>query len=324
MVVGALDRGRGGRGARLPGDPPPRHLRRAGHAGLRPDVRGAPGAAHLGVGWQRQPPARRCPDRRCSASTSTSDQQLPVLEQRAAGDPRRLATIAIRQGTTGRFLDAVRGSEAAAAAIGINANRQRLIVFVVGAGGGRVRRRPAGQLHRPGQLQRQTSSSSSRWCGWCWSSPPARDSCRRRSTSGITFFLFPELLNSLFTWVHGFVAVRERQLVAGRGLRPVRLRRLHLRQAPRGHHRGPDDGEHRQVGRLRRSHPGSTTARTTPPVGRAAPRSETSPDPALADTARAAVMATLLEATDITKHFRGITALDRRVRRGRSATRWSG
>ena len=91
-----------------------------------------------------------------------------------------LATIAIRQGTTGRFLDAVRGSPDAAAAVGISASRQRLIVFVVGAGvagfGGGLLASYTGQANYAGQ----TSPSSSRWSGWCWSSPPARDSCRRR------------------------------------------------------------------------------------------------------------------------------------------------
>ena len=45
-----------------------------------------------------------------------------------------LAVIAIRDGTTGRFLDAVRGSPTAARSIGINPDRQRLVVFVAGAG----------------------------------------------------------------------------------------------------------------------------------------------------------------------------------------------
>ena len=45
-----------------------------------------------------------------------------------------LAVIAIRKGTTGRFLDALRGSEPAAASIGIHPYRTRLVAFVVGAG----------------------------------------------------------------------------------------------------------------------------------------------------------------------------------------------
>lgn len=49
--------------------------------------------------------------------------------------------ILVRNGTTGRFLAAMRGSETAAASIGINATRQRIIVFVfasaiAGLGGG--------------------------------------------------------------------------------------------------------------------------------------------------------------------------------------------
>ena len=57
MVVGALVAAAVGAVLGLPGDPAPRHLRRAGHAGLRVDVRRAAGPAHLGVGWRREPPA---------------------------------------------------------------------------------------------------------------------------------------------------------------------------------------------------------------------------------------------------------------------------
>jgi ABC-type branched-subunit amino acid transport system permease subunit len=42
--------------------------------------------------------------------------------------------ILVRRGTTGRFLDALRGSETAATAIGINATRARVIAFALSAG----------------------------------------------------------------------------------------------------------------------------------------------------------------------------------------------
>ena len=41
--------------------------------------------------------------------------------------------ILVRRGTTGRFLDAVRGSSTAAQSIGINPARQKLVVFVAGS-----------------------------------------------------------------------------------------------------------------------------------------------------------------------------------------------
>jgi branched-chain amino acid transport system permease protein len=44
------------------------------------------------------------------------------------------AVWALKRGTTGRYLDAVRGSEVGAASIGINPARQRLVAFVGAAG----------------------------------------------------------------------------------------------------------------------------------------------------------------------------------------------
>ena len=40
----------------------------------------------------------------------------------------------VRRGTTGRFLDALRGSETAAGAIGINPARSRVLAFALSAG----------------------------------------------------------------------------------------------------------------------------------------------------------------------------------------------
>ena len=39
--------------------------------------------------------------------------------------------ILIRNGTTGRFFAAIRGSETAASSIGINATRQRIMLFAL-------------------------------------------------------------------------------------------------------------------------------------------------------------------------------------------------
>lgn len=52
-----------------------------------------------------------------------------------------IAVIWVRSGTTGRYLDALRGSEVAAASIGINRNRARIVAFalsaaIAGLGGG--------------------------------------------------------------------------------------------------------------------------------------------------------------------------------------------
>ena len=55
-----------------------------------------------------------------------------------------IAVIWVRSGTTGRYLDAMRGSEVAAASIGINRNRARVVAFalsaaIAGLGGGLLR-----------------------------------------------------------------------------------------------------------------------------------------------------------------------------------------
>src|SRR5207244_13116909 len=42
--------------------------------------------------------------------------------------------IVVRKGTTGRYLDALRGSETAATSIGINPARARVIAFALSAG----------------------------------------------------------------------------------------------------------------------------------------------------------------------------------------------
>ena len=78
------------------------------------------------------------------------------------------AVIAIRQGTTGRFLDALRESEPAA---GVDRHQPvrvpRLVAFVVGAGiagfGGGLLASFIGQAN-----YEQTSRSTSGSCGSCW------------------------------------------------------------------------------------------------------------------------------------------------------------
>ena len=42
--------------------------------------------------------------------------------------------VLVRKGTTGKFLDALRGSETAAASVGINGSRQRVVAFALSAG----------------------------------------------------------------------------------------------------------------------------------------------------------------------------------------------
>jgi len=114
-----------------------------------------------------------------------------------------LGTIAIRQGTTGRFLDAVRGSPDGAAAVGINASRQRLIVFVVGAGVAGF----GGGLLASARGQANYAEDFTFFFALVWVVLVITAGSRlvqAAVTGGITFYLFPELLNSLFTWAHGW------------------------------------------------------------------------------------------------------------------------
>ncbi len=116
-----------------------------------------------------------------------------------------VATIAIRNGTTGRFLDAVRGSETAAAAVGINATRQRLLVFIAGAavagfGGGLL-------SAYTGQANYAVNFGFVVALVWVVLVITAGSRLVQAAvTSGVTFFILPELLTRLFTWGHGFAA----------------------------------------------------------------------------------------------------------------------
>ena len=75
--------------------------------------------------------------------------------------------MAIRRGTTGRELAAMRGSELAAASIGINLARLKITVFAVAAAlagvGGALLRLTAG--HR---LRERLQYAASRSCSWSW------------------------------------------------------------------------------------------------------------------------------------------------------------
>ncbi len=66
-----------------------------------------------------------------------------------------LLVILVRNGTTGKFLDALRGSETAAASIGIHGSRQRVHRVRALGRDRRRRRRPARDARHPGQLRRE-------------------------------------------------------------------------------------------------------------------------------------------------------------------------
>jgi branched-subunit amino acid ABC-type transport system permease component len=110
-----------------------------------------------------------------------------------------VATILVRRGTTGRFLDAVRGSEVAASSIGISPGRQRLIAFALsaamaGLGGGLI-------ASYAGQASYESSFVF--FYGLVWLTLVVSSGVRSVQaavTGGIGFFVVPKLLEMLFSW----------------------------------------------------------------------------------------------------------------------------
>ena len=116
-----------------------------------------------------------------------------------------LAVIAIRKGTTGRFLDALRGSEPAAASIGIHPYRTRLVAFVVGAGIAGF----GGGLLASYNGQANYTQSFTFYFGLVWLVLVITTGFRSVQAAvigGITFFLFPQILQRLFAWPGNYLA----------------------------------------------------------------------------------------------------------------------
>ncbi|MEZ5176714.1 MAG: hypothetical protein R2746_00125 [Acidimicrobiales bacterium] len=115
-----------------------------------------------------------------------------------------VAVIALREGTTGRFLDAVRTSDTAASSVGINPARTRLVVFVLGAGLAGL----GGGLVASFSGQANYSQSFTFFIGLVWLVlviTAGSRSVQAAIISGISFFVFPALLDRLFTWPVNFV-----------------------------------------------------------------------------------------------------------------------
>ena len=149
------------------------------------------------------------------------------------------------------------GSEYAAASIGISATRARIIAFSLSAGiagfGGGLLATYYGQANYDQSFQF--------FLGLVWVvlvvTAGAR-SVQAAVVSGLGFFLIPEFLSRLFeipqryannhpdlpNFVDRRAERHQARVGAGSGLHPVRVRRAHLRQASRGHHRTPDQRIH--------------------------------------------------------------------------------
>ncbi|MEJ7584251.1 MAG: ATP-binding cassette domain-containing protein [Acidimicrobiales bacterium] len=236
-----------------------------------------------------------------------------------------LAVIAVREGTTGRFLLAVQGSGIAAQSIGINPARQRAIASSP------VPASPAsvvlGQLLRPGQLSPVLQLL--RRLGLAGAHHhhrgpvgPGRGRLRRlvlhrATTPPAPLRVARQLPRQPSRYERGVrdgARHREAGVVPGRGLHPVRHRRPHLRQAPRGHHRGPDLGQHpphprrhRTPARARDRHRRYTGNRPAP--RRQAPLRRPPSRRRAAMSERSERKAPLLSATHVGKRFAGIAAL---------------
>jgi branched-subunit amino acid ABC-type transport system permease component len=116
-----------------------------------------------------------------------------------------LGVIAIRDGTTGRFLDAVRGSVTAARSIGINPTRHQLAVFVAGAGIAGL----GGGLLASFFGEANYNQSFTFFLSLVWLVLVITAGSRLVQAaiiSGITFFVFPALLDKWFTWPGTYLA----------------------------------------------------------------------------------------------------------------------
>jgi branched-subunit amino acid ABC-type transport system permease component len=116
-----------------------------------------------------------------------------------------LAVVAIRRGTTGRFLDAHGGSTAGAAAVGINATRHRFVVFVLGGavagvGGGLI----ASYAGFANYQQSFTFFFSLVWVAIVVTL--GARSVAAATVAGVMFFVFPEILGRLFAWPGNYLA----------------------------------------------------------------------------------------------------------------------
>lgn len=104
-------------------------------------------------------------------------------------------TILVRRGTTGRYLTALRGSELAAATIGINATRAKITVFALSAGVAGIGGALYGSL-----LGRVSPADFNVFLGLFWVVLVVTLGARTvegAANAGLALILFPELLDAL-------------------------------------------------------------------------------------------------------------------------------
>jgi ABC-type branched-subunit amino acid transport system permease subunit len=116
-----------------------------------------------------------------------------------------VAVLLLRRGVTGKYLDAIRGSEVAASSIGISPSRQRLVAFIAsafiaGLGGGLIASF-AGQASYDANF---TFFYSLVWLTLVVSS--GSRSVQAAITGAIGFFVIPQLLTQLFGFPGNYLA----------------------------------------------------------------------------------------------------------------------
>jgi branched-chain amino acid transport system permease protein len=111
-----------------------------------------------------------------------------------------LVVILVRKGTTGRFLAAMRGSEVAAASIGINAVRWKILVFALSAAIAGV-----GGAMYGGLLQQTSTSDFGFFLSFVWVVLVLTLGSRTVEgavNAGMAFVLFPIVLGWIGDWTH--------------------------------------------------------------------------------------------------------------------------
>jgi branched-chain amino acid transport system permease protein len=111
----------------------------------------------------------------------------------------------LKRGTTGTFLSAVNGSETAAASVGINPSRQRLVAFVVAAAIAGM----SGGLIAMWAGQANYEANFVFFLGLVWLALAVTLGARSvgaAAVAGVAFYAMPKILNSLFAFPSNHLA----------------------------------------------------------------------------------------------------------------------
>ena len=124
-------------------------------------------------------PPHRCPDR-CSDRSTSRTTAGSSCSRWPASPTSGVGVIRVREGTTGRYLQALHMSPRRR---GVDRDLRHPLAggrLLPGRRHRRLRRRAHGQLPGTGQLPGAASATCSAWCGWPWWCRPAPAACRPR------------------------------------------------------------------------------------------------------------------------------------------------